>query len=215
MSVVWRDEEARELFRVAELETLEQFAEAETGEIVDRSRTRRLARLPLGERVFWIKVQDLRRARLHPSRWPSYAFRGSPIKREAKALTTLRQHGFRTPELIASGAARGLVMPKLAVLITEEVAGHTDLVHWLADRPKNAGAALDAADELVRRVHERGLVLLGAKYRNILIPTHGTDDASMLTLLDQPDLRASSSRRLRDKDRRLMRHDRERYGAAG
>jgi hypothetical protein len=211
--VIWRDPQAREVFARAGFVTLRDFAGCTLGQVVTGARTRWLRRVPLDGTAWFVKVQDLRGVSLPWQRWPSLCLRGSPVAREARALDALRGHGFRTPDIVASGHERGWFLPRIALLVTRAVEGHVDLVRWLEGRPA-AGAVtrtLDAADALVRNAHEHGLVLLGAKYRNLLVPAAGVTSPDQIVVLDQPDLRVSRSARLRRKDWRLLRRDRDRY----
>ena len=104
-------------------------------------------------------------------------------------------------------------MPLYATLLTRSMRGSVDLVQFLAGRPPPdvAERTVACAEEMVRAAHAAGIVLLGAKYRNILVPNGGASDASELALIDQPDLAWSWSSRLRAKDLRLMERDRQRY----
>lgn len=215
MSVVWCDDAAREAFATAGLRTLDEFAACRAGEVLTTARTRWLRRLHLAGSEWYVKVQDLRGFRLPLRRWPSFLFRGSSVAREARTLGLLREHGFKTPDLVAHGERRGRLFPELALLVTRGVPGHRDLRAWLASGPPvaTARAALDAAEALVARAHERGLVLLGAKYRNLLVPEAGPSGPDDFVILDQPDARRSRSPRLRRKCRALLARDRATFGA--
>ena len=210
----WRCERARAVFAGAGLARLEDLADCRRGELVTTARTRWLRRFELGGTVWYLKVQDLRRTRPRLHKWPGYLARGLPVWREARSLDRLRRLGVRTPEVAAAGQLRLLWRPRLAVLLTAEVPGHVDLVTFLRAEPSAAAAraAMDAAEALVASLHDLGLVLLGAKYRNLLVPRAGTGDPAAIVVLDQPDLRASCSRRLRTKDRALLALDRARHG---
>jgi hypothetical protein len=211
-AVVWRDEAARGVFAHANLTSPSDFAACRLGEELTRARTRWLRRVELDGGTYFVKVQDLRGACLPWHRWPSLCLRGSPVAREVRSLDLLREHGFRTPDVVAWGQERGLLLPRIALLVTRAVAGHVDLVAWLARRPPAdaARAAMDAAEALLARAHDRGLVLLGAKYRNLLVPETGATTPDQIVVLDQPDLRPSRSARLRHKDWRLLHRDRAR-----
>lgn len=214
-AVAWLDEAARLAFARAGLRTLEEFADCRVGEPITSARTRWLRRLSLEGTHWYLKVQDLRAVSLPLTRWPSFVFKGSSVTREVATCAILRQHGFRTPDVIAHAKSRGFVFPKLAMLLTREVPGHVDLAAWLARRPAPEAAqlAMDAADGLLRAAHHRGLVLLGAKYRNLLVPQSGPRRPEDFVILDQPDLRESRSARLRRKCQALLDRDRARYGA--
>lgn len=204
--VVWHDPAARAVFAAAGMVTLRDFAACRLGQELTRARTRWLRRIELGGQTWFVKVQDLRRASVPLHRWPSLCLRGSPVAREVRTLALLAAHGFRTPAVVASGQERGVLLPRIALLVTREVPGHVDLVRWLAGQPpaEQVARTLAAARALVQRAHDQGLVLLGAKRRNLLVPQAGAQGPEDVVVLDQPDLRRSRSARLRRKDWRLL-----------
>jgi len=193
--------------------TLEQLVEIARDELITTARTRKLWKLELAGDVFYVKVQDLRGKRLRVGRWPSYLFRGTSVGREPGTLAVLAGLGFHTPEVVAHGQRRRLGFPRYAVLVTRQYERHIDLVTYLERAPEREEArrTVECAHALVDRAHSLGVVLLGAKYRNILVPPLGADDWSELALIDQPDLRRTDSKRLRGKDLMLMEFDRNRY----
>lgn len=211
-SIQWRDDEARVLFAEEGLRELDDFLDCRSGVQVTQARTRSLRRIELGQQAWYLKTQDLRRAKLPLSRIPSYFFKGSPVAREARSLETLAQLGILVPDLIASGQ-EGRPLPRGAMLLTRALPGYLDLVAWLETRPRHteARSVLSRAEALVQDLHERGYVLLGSKYRNILVQPKQTE--SPLALIDQPDLTRSRSSRRRQKDLRLLAFDRNRYAS--
>lgn len=180
---------------------------------VTTARTRRCLRLegPFG--VLYVKVQDLSGARLPLRKLPSYLLRGSPILREVEAARVLRAAGFRTPDYLAWGGRCARLLPALAAAVTRAVPGAVDLERFVreAAERERARRAADLAEELVRRAHARGLVLAGAKYRNLLVPAAGPESVEDFWLLDQPDLARSHSRRRRRRDLALLARDRHRF----
>lgn len=214
-AIRWLDDGARARFEARGLRDIDDFCAFEGGEPVSRARTRRLVRVRLDDEVYYVKVQQLS-AGLPLRKWPSYAFRGSPLEREFRNLERLRAAGFRTPEPVLVGRRSGVLWPRAAVFATKELEGYVDLARFLRSRPPRAAAeaAVHAAEQLVESVHRAGFVLLGAKYRNILLPEVGADQPSAFALVDQPGMRRTRSERLRAKDRRLMAFDRARYAGA-
>lgn len=208
-------------FRVAGLTSIEELCATQAGQVITTARTRSTRRVTLDGRHYYIKTQDLERSSLPLRKVPSYLLRGSPITREHSALRLLADEGFRTAPLVAHGAdTRATGMPRRAALVTREVAEHLDLARWTstdaASDEKRLRSTLDAADALLAHAHDRGLVLLGAKYRNLLVPLGGIDATASplasIVLIDQPSARRSRSGRLRAKDMRLLAFDRARYG---
>ncbi|MCA8963326.1 MAG: hypothetical protein KDC48_00490 [Planctomycetes bacterium] len=132
------------------------------------------------------------------------------------SLALLADAGFRTPTVVAAASTPPGRLYVQAALITRGVPDHVDLATWAAspraDDDAVARATFDAAEALVRRAHGLGIALLGAKYRNLLVPTDGCDDAAQVVVLDQPSLERSNSRRLHERDDALLAFDRERYG---
>lgn len=216
MSLAFYDDAAERDFRAAGLDTLEALCASSGGQIVTTASTRICRRLELSGSIYYVKTQDLARARLPLRKLPSYLLRGSPIVREQCALRVLEKHGFAIPAIVAGGGRRSRGVPRQSALVTRAVPEHTDLATWCAtaaaDDDGVARGCFDAVEACVARAHDAGLVLLGAKYRNFLIPDEGCSDARHVVLIDQPNLRESSSRRLREKDRRLLALDRHRYG---
>jgi Lipopolysaccharide kinase (Kdo/WaaP) family len=208
--IEWRDPSAQEIFAKAGLRELCDFLDCRRGVEVTEARTRSLRRLELGEQCWYLKIQDLRGKRLPLSRLPSYLFKGSPVAREARSLESLRALGILVPDLVASGQA-GFPLPFGAMLLTRSLPGYVDLVAWLETRPdpELAREVLLRAEALVHDLHARGHVLMGAKYRNILVQPDQTNAA--LALIDQPDLSRSRSARRRRKDLQLLAQDRLRY----
>lgn len=210
------DDRARRAFAAAGIDSLADLCAGERGETVTRAATRRCARLELDDDVYFVKTQDVQVWRLPPQRWPSYLLRGSPLRRERHALATLSGAGFATPTVVAAGASRPGALRVRAALVTRAVPGHVDLARWsgtpAADDDGAARATFDAAEALVARAHGLGLVLGGAKYRNFLVPVQGCADPAAIVVLDQPSLRRSGARRLRERDVALLAFDRHRYG---
>lgn len=214
--IEWKDDQARRSFAEEGVSNLEQLVNLDRGELVTTARTRKLWKLELGGEVWYLKVQDLSGHRFRVAKWPSYVFRGTSVGREARTLALLSELGFNTPRVAAHGERRGVLFPRYAALLTRAYERHIDLVRYLERQP-DADAArrtVECAHQLVDRAHGLGIVLLGAKYRNILVPPEGADAWTELALVDQPDLRRSTSARLRDKDLRLMRLDRDRYAGS-
>jgi len=203
--------------RDAGLFQLEALASYEGGELVTTAATRTTRRIEVRGKHYYLKVQDLRRRRLPFKKWVSYAVQGSPVTREARGMSTLRDIGVKTPELIASGVSKGLFFPMIAALITREVQGYIDLVLYLEREQdaKKCRRSIEAAEKLAARVHDAGYVLLGAKYRNILVPENGAYVPEDLYVVDQPGFHKSRSRRLRARDMKLLEIDRKRYGRQG
>ena len=207
------------IFASNELRSLEDFAGLELGTVRSMARTRQLRSFELGGFGWYLKVQDLRGRSLPSRKLMSYFFRGSPVKREAKSIETLKELGVRTPRLVATGMRCKRGLPELAILLTRELEGYSNLVDYLAHCPSRELAAdvIALAEALVESVHAKGYALLGAKYRNILVSAGETQQEpayrhTRLALVDQPDLARSSSKRLFAKDWRHMRQDKERYG---
>jgi len=90
--------------------------------------------------------------------------------------------GFHTPEVVAHGQRRRLGFPRYAVLVTRQYERHIDLVTYLERAPEREEArrTVECAHALVDRAHSLGVVLLGAKYRNILVPPLGAVAGFML-----------------------------------
>ncbi len=217
MQPIWQEEAARKLFADHGLSTLDQLCAYEGGELITTARTRALRRIQLGDDCFYVKTQELSPKRLPLRKYPSYLFKGSPLTREAHALDALGALGLRVPQLIASGEERRAGLPRRAVLITRELPKHLNLVRYLAACEEKALRlrACDFAEQLLRSLHKRGYVLLGAKYRNLLVPTAGPQTPEEIALVDQPSFRETRSERLRNKDLRLLLQDRQRYGRLG
>lgn len=209
-AITWRDEAARWLFAEAGLRGLRDFLDCRLGTQVTQARTRMLRRFDLGEETWYLKLQDLRGQQLPWRRIPSYVFKGSPVAREAASLDRLKSLGILVPEMVAWGQGRSL-LPWGAMLLTRALPGYLDLVAWLETRPptQQARIVLGRVGTLVRDLHEKGLVLAGCKYRNILVDAGSPE--SPLALIDQPDLRSGRSTRLRNKDLQLLEFDRSRY----
>jgi hypothetical protein len=214
MSLHWHDASARAQFEEHGLRDLKTLCDYQGGEIITTARTRTLRRIELGDTRYYLKTQRITPRRLPLRKWPSYLGKGSPLVREARALDTLGALDVRVPELVAAGEERRGLLPHRAVLITRELPGYIDLERFLASCQELDARrrACQLAEQLVSSLHERGYVLLGAKYRNILVPEEGAQELGELALLDQPAFRHSRSRRLRRKDLALMRKDRRRYG---
>ncbi|MCA8968696.1 MAG: hypothetical protein KDC95_02895 [Planctomycetes bacterium] len=214
--VVFCDSETRALFERQGIATLTTLCAMRAGEPVTTAKTRACYRIEIDARTFYVKTQDLARARLPLRKLPSYLFRGSPLEREVRAHEILRAAGFRTPDVIAHGSMRKHWIPVQSVVVTEAVEGHVDLAHWArtpeANDDDRARMTFDCARRLVLDVHAHGLVLAGSKYRNLLVPTNGCINASEIVLIDQPNLARSTSRRRRRKDLELLDLDRSRYG---
>ncbi|PIE22061.1 MAG: hypothetical protein CSA62_14245 [Planctomycetota bacterium] len=98
---------------------LEQILEgglAGSSEIVSERLLRRVFRCRLDDGLEVFAKQHLfplLRLRLR------YAFRASPTQREAKRLKAAMARGLRVPDLLAERSSRGLLGPKLAVLVTK------------------------------------------------------------------------------------------------
>jgi len=184
---------------------------------VSRARTRRCLRLEDDLGVLFVKTQVLGNFRLPPRKWPSYLFRGSPVRREVEAAALLEAHGFRVPRYLACGERRGLLLPRFAWCVSEGVPAHADLRAYCAATrdPALRLRAADLADLLLETVHEKGLVLGGAKYRNLLVPAEGPRTPGDFVLLDQPDARPCRRSRARARDRRHLALDRRRYALGG
>ena len=69
---------------------------------------------------------------------------------------------------------------------------------------------MDAAEELLERVHATGLSLCGASYRNLLVPVEGRRGVDGIVLIDQPALAAASPKRC-TRDSRRLRRERGRF----
>lgn len=212
--LLWSDPDAEKIFASHELASLEEFAGLELGTVKSAARTRYVRQFELGGSSWYLKVQDLRGKRLPGRKLISYFFRGSPVEREARNIPILQELGVRTPRLVASGDSRRRGFPELAVLLTRDLTGYVNLVDYLARcaGKKQAVQVMELADALVHDVHAKGYVLLGAKYRNILVHADEARENIQLALVDQPDLLRSRRKRLRAKDWRHMQFDRERYG---
>ena len=212
-ALIWHDEALRTAFASAGLVTLDDLVACELGQAVSSARTRACRKIELAGHTVFLKTQKTRRSDLSPRRWPSYALRRPPLVREADALRRLDELGVRTPRIVAEGARRDAALSHSAALVTQEVEGYCDLVRWLETAPERSAidGTLAALDELVARLHERGYVLLGAKYRNVLVPARGAAAADELVLIDQPNFGKTRSRRLRAKDWRHLAFDKQRY----
>ncbi|MCB9892038.1 MAG: hypothetical protein H6832_17885 [Planctomycetes bacterium] len=214
--VVFCDRETRAFFERQGIATLATLCAMRTGDVVTTAKTRACYRIEIASRTFYVKTQDLARARLPIRKLPSYLFRGSPLEREVRAHEMLRAAGFRTPEIVAHGVTKRRFLPIRSAVVTEAVAGHVDLAQWArtpeANDDDRARTSFDCARQLVLAVHAHGLVLAGSKYRNLLVPATGCTDAHDIVLIDQPNLARSTSRRRRRKDLELLDHDRSRYG---
>lgn len=216
MDLKFVDARAQGAFAAVGIDSLEALCASPLGEVVTSASTRRCVRLELDGDVYYTKTQQLRLWQLPLARWPSYLLRGSPLRRERRALALLADAGFRTPTVVAAASTPPGRLYVQAALITRGVPDHVDLATWAAspraDDDAVARATFDAAEALVRRAHGLGIALLGAKYRNLLVPTDGCDDAAQVVVLDQPSLERSNSRRLHERDDALLAFDRERYG---
>ena len=215
-ALTWHDADARAALAALGVETLDELVDFRGGEAVSSARTRSCRRVDFGERSLFIKTQRVSARRLAPRRWPSYALRPAPLRREATNLRILEELGVRTPRILVEGVRRDGPLAHRAVLGTESVSDSFDLVAWLATGPprRQVEATLAALEELVARIHARGYVLLGAKYRNVLVPADGgARGLADIVLIDQPDMRRSRSQRLRAKDARHLAFDRARYAA--
>lgn len=214
--LVFVDDVVRALFEAHGLHDLEALCTSMLGEVITTARTRTCRRVEVAGRCFYVKSQDLRSKRLPLRKWPSYAMRGSPLEREVQTLACLASAGFSVPRLVAHGVRRRHGLPLIAAIVTEAVETHVDLQRWCAtpaaEQDDCARACFDAAEHLVVSAHERGLVLFGAKYRNLLVPYNGARAISDFVIIDQPDLRKSKSGRARRKDLALVHGDRQRYG---
>ncbi len=214
--LVFVDDVVRALFEAHGLHDLEALCTNMVGEVITTARTRTCRRVEVAGRCFYVKSQDLRSKRLPLRKWPSYALRGSPLQREVQSLARLASAGFSVPRLVAHGVRRRRGLPLLAAIVTEAVETHVDLQRWCATAAAEdddiARACFDAAEQVVFSAHERGLVLFGAKYRNLLVPHTGARSLREFVIIDQPDLRKSRSVRGRNKDMLLLRRDRQSYG---
>lgn len=216
MDLEFADARAQRAFAAAGIASLSALCASQLGELVTQAATRRCVRLELDGDVYYAKTQQLRLSQLPPGRWPSYLLRGSPLRRERRALATLAAAGFRTPTVVAAGSTPPWHLQVCAALVTRAVPGHLDLATWATTPPAGDDAiarkTFNAAEALVRRAHDLGIALLGAKYRNLLVPTDGCEDPAQIVVLDQPSLRRSRARRLHERDDALLAFDRERYG---
>lgn len=211
------DEIAERAFRTAGLDSLAALCACVDGEVVTTAATRSCRRIAVNGVGYYVKTQDLDRARLPRRKLVSYLLRGSPLLREVRALRELAAHGIATPPLVAWGHARRGLLPWHAALITRELPGHVDLATWCGS-PAAADDAVarrtfDAAAACVAVAHAAGLVLAGARYRNLLVPRTGCGEPGDVVVLDQPNLRRSRSRRGRARDLAALAADRARFGS--
>ena len=217
--LTWHDPAARAAFEAAPgladlLSLTGDLAEpalAAAGPPLTTARTRRLYRLELAGRAFYIKVQVALPAALPLRKWASYATRPSPLVREARAAARLEAAGFPVAPVLAVGGRGRFPGTVRAALVVAAVEDHVDLEAWLRGEPSPArrAAALDAADELLARVHAAGLALGGASLRNLLVP-RGGDGTAGHVLIDQPALATATPKRC-TRDSRRLRRERGRF----
>ena len=204
--LLWLDEEAREDFRKAGLDSLAGLCSFQGGEVVSRAATRVCRKVPLGEKVYYVKTQVVQPSRLPLKKWPSYLGKGSPLAREARNALRLRGMGVPTPKVAAWGLERfPWGMPKRSALVTRAMEGFTDLEALALVDPEKVRVYLAALEDLVAHLHRRGWVLGGVKLRNVLAGPSGE-----LALLDLPDLGRVPFPGKRERDLKVLRADAER-----